>query len=345
MGLNIDLYCNDGSPIGVTPPDIYGRGVGGAELAMMTWAEVMARRSHLIRIYNDPSRPDIYNGVYYRPKSCFDAEDKSRDVFILFRSPNLLLRVAQAQLKIHWSTDQETVGDYGRDIVPFADKIVCISPFHAEYYQAHYGGNSKIGYIDLGTKLDDYRGEVEKIPGRCIFCSVPDRGLEVLKMLWKKIKQRVPEASLVITSDYRLWGVATPRNHKHRLAWAGTSDVEFLGKVERHRLIREQMMAVCQPYPCTYEELFCISAAECQVAGAIPVTSAAGALRTTNRWGTLLDGNVAAPDWQRHFIDAVVEAINQPAEHRAKMQAEARAVFDWDIICEQWEKLIETGEF
>ena len=40
MGLKIDLLCNDGSPIGVTPLNIYGRGVGGAELSMMTLMEI-----------------------------------------------------------------------------------------------------------------------------------------------------------------------------------------------------------------------------------------------------------------------------------------------------------------
>ena len=65
MSLKIDLYCNDGSPLGVTPPDIYGRGVGGAELSMMSWAETMARRGHQVRIYNNPLALGVHDGVEY----------------------------------------------------------------------------------------------------------------------------------------------------------------------------------------------------------------------------------------------------------------------------------------
>ena len=49
--LKIDVYCNDGSPLGITWQHIYeGLGIGGAELALFTWAEFMARRDHRIRI-------------------------------------------------------------------------------------------------------------------------------------------------------------------------------------------------------------------------------------------------------------------------------------------------------
>lgn len=34
-----------------------------------------------------------------------------------------------------------------------------------------------------------------------------------------------------------------------------------------------------------------------------------------------------------------------PDSERAKMQERARARFDWNRICGQWEQLIETGEF
>lgn len=344
MGLKIDVFCNDGSPIGLIPPDIYGRGVGGAELALMSWAEVMAQRGHAVRIYNDPAAQGDYDGVAYRHKAHFNPAD-SRDAFILWRSPNAIVRAVKANIKIHWSTDQYTCGDFGRDIFPYVDKVVCISPFHVDYHRQRYGvENGKIDYLDLGVRLNDYQTKVEKIPGRCIFCSVPDRGLDLLHQMWRKIKERVPGASLVITSDYRLWGAAEPRNHQHRLKWLYEQDVIFLGKVERAQLVVEQEAAVCQPYPVYYDELFCISAAECQVAGAIPVTSPIGALKTTNGGGVLVDGNMMSSEWQQAFTDATIEAITNGEARREKMVKYARRRFDWNKICEKWEKLINSGE-
>ncbi len=345
MALSIDVYANDGSPIGVIPDDIYGKGVGGAELALMTWAEIMAQRGHQIRIYNDPVAPGTYDDVEYCHKTKFEPRDY-RDVFILWRSPNPTVRTANAGMKIHWSTDQYTVGNFGTDIFPFVDKVVCISPFHVDYHKMRYGiENGQIGYLDLGVKMSDYETQVEKIPNRCIFCSIPDRGLDVLYLLWPRIKERVPDASLVITSDYRLWGVPNPNNHGHRLKWLHKEDVIFLGKIPRAQLIKEQLAAVCQPYPCTYDELFCISSAECQVAGAVSVTTTTGALKTTNQTGSIVPGTWTDAQWQKTFIQRVCDAMTLDNDTRKGQQRVAETRFDWNKICERWETLIETGQF
>ncbi len=233
--MKIDLYASSGSPIGLIPADITGRGVGGAELAMMTWAETMAGRGHDIRIYNDPRQPGGYDGVIYLNKSEY-APREARDALIVFRTPMTELRATQAGIKIFWSCDQFTSGDFSRDIFPYVDRAVCISPHHVDYHRTYYHvEDSKIGHIDLGVRLAEYRQDYEKIAGRCIFCSVPDRGLNVLRVIWPQIKERMPGASLVITADYRLWGAANAGNHQHRLEWLSLPDVTFLGTIPREQ--------------------------------------------------------------------------------------------------------------
>jgi glycosyltransferase involved in cell wall biosynthesis len=296
-------------------------------------------------VYNNPTEPGEYDGVQYLPQGDFKPAGH-RDVFIVFRSPNPHVTTAKAGYKIHWSTDQYTVGNFASDIFPHVDKVVCISPFHVQYHKQRYGIEAdKIGYIDLGVRLEDYDLEVKKIEGRCIFCSIPDRGLEVLFQIWPKVRARVPEASLVITSDYRLWGVSYAGNEQHRLAWLSQEGVVFLGMIPRHRLVKEQLAAQVHIYPCTYEELFCISAAECQVAGALPVTTGVGALATTNEWGRILPGPILGPAQQEAFADAVVEMMNIDSGKRHIAQEKACIRFDWDDICGQWERLIETGVY
>lgn len=366
MGLSLDLYCNDGSPLGITPPDIFTRGVGGAELAMMTWAEVMAQRGHRVRVYNNPKTPGSYNGVEYLPQTALNWREE-RDVFIAFRSPNRYTRIARADVKVFWSTDQQTVGNFATDVFPYVDRIVCISPFHVGYHKRRYSDeyeatmqgllakkiikdyenlDTKLGYFNLGVRVEEYDQPIEKVPGRCIFCSVPERGLEVLRLMWPKIKERVPNASLVITSDYTLWGSPNPLNQEHRLNWLHLPDVAFLGKIPRKQLVEEQLKAEVMPYPCTYSELFCISAAECQVAGAIPVTSDEGALPTTNRGGIVLPGNLLDGEWQARFIDEVCNHLNvKRTLNTVDMTISSRLRFDWHNICIQWEYLIATGEY
>lgn len=343
MALTIDLYCDNGSPLGLIPPDIYGKGVGGAELAMMSWAETMAGRGHKIRIYNNPKQAGDYSGVEYLPQSAF-APVADRDVYIAYRSPSQFTRICRAAVKLFWSTDQYTTGNFATDIFPYVDRTVCISPFHVDYHIERYKVEPHlIGYFDLGVRVEEYQQDEEKVPGRCIYCSVPNRGLEVLRLMWPRIKERVPNASLVITSDYTLWGSPNPLNHEHRLNWLHQPDVEFMGAIPRKQLVQEQLKAVCQPYPCNYAELFCISAAECQVANCAPITSDLGALPSTNEWGHLLRGNILDGAWQERFVTVVSSMLELGLLNTRHEGAVKR--FDWQTICDQWEHLIATGEY
>ncbi len=367
--LKIDIYCRDGSPLKITPPMIYGRGVGGAELSMMTWAETMAARGHQVRVYNNPDTAGDYDDVSYLPQDDFEPR-YNRDVLIVYRSPTPDVKNIRSRVKIHWSTDQYTMGNYATDIVPFVDKVICISPYHMADYQSRLvealsSGKwpmenwspdwevvkdnavnaplDKITHIDLGVRLQDYPLEMEKVLNRFIFCSVPDRGLTVIRQIWPQIKEALPDATLVITSDYRLWG-SHPGNSTHRLNLLGCDGIVFLGAIERHELARHQAQAQTHLFPCLYKELFCISAAECQAVGAYPITPDIGALQTTNEWGTILQGDAMDPAWQKMYIDIVIAmALDQDRLKELQLASikGARQRFDWERICDEWEGVIE----
>jgi glycosyltransferase involved in cell wall biosynthesis len=343
--MKIDLIANDGSPLQVTRPDIYGRGVGGAELSMMNLMEAFAARGHDVRVYNDPKAPGVYDGVEYTHRKAFNPRE-SRDVLIVFRSPNPLLIGALAkEMKIWWSMDQYTIGSF-TSLAELVDYSVTISPYHTDYHVKEYNiPAEKIGHIDLGVRLADYDQDVKKIEGRMIFCSIPDRGLSILHAAWPLIKREAPNASLRITSDYTLWG-AQSNISRHRLNWAGMEDVKFLGAVPREELVRLQLEAEIMPYPCIYEELFCISAAECQVAGALPVTTTTGALPSTNEFGITVTGDLQNPmTLQNNFVDRIVSLLKHDRpyleERRKTMSVGAKLRFDWSEIAKRWEKLFE----
>jgi len=344
--MKIDIHPNIGSPIGITPPDVYGRGVGGAELAMINWAATMASRGHQVRVYNDPSLPGEYDGVTYLNKADFQPQE-GRDIYIVFRSPNEQLKDIKAGFKIHWTHDLDRYDDFGLEIFPHVDKIVCVSSYHAELLKSrHEVEEEKIGYFDLGVNLGDYHTDevIKKIPGRCIFCSMPNRGLDILHTMWPEIKERAPHASMVITSDFRLWGQAAG-NEEYIQPWQKEKDVLFLGKIERKALVKEQLLAQVHSFPCVFNELFCISVAECQVAGAWPVTSAVGALPTTNQWGTIVWGSMLDDQWKNMFVETIIAAMEVDSAALSAMQAGAARRFNWNLICEKWEKLINYGKF
>jgi hypothetical protein len=302
--IKVDVLAFDGSPLGVTMATLQGDdphqpGVGGAELGILTLCELWAKRGDDVTFYNNPRGFDK-SPFCQANISDFHPQD-TRDVLVNFRSPNPRTIGAKG-LRVWFSTDQYSLGDY-KKFAPEVHKIVTISQFHADYFKTQYGiENTTI--IDLPVRTWEYENQfVTKVPKRCLFSSVPDRGLGELLRKWPYIVQRIPEASLVITSDYRLWGVGAPMNNQYCAMIPGLKNVTMRGAIRRSELVQEQLKAQLLTFPCSYAELFCYAVAEAECAGALPITTKIGALPTTN------EGWLVEPD---EFANAVILALETP---------------------------------
>lgn len=341
--MKIDVLCNDGSPLLVTEKSIYGEdgraGVGGAELALLTMCRSWQFYGNQVTLYNDPKERGA-SSFEQRPISEFNPQE-DRDILIIFRSPNPLSLNAKG-MKVWWSCDQSTVGNF-KEFAPTVHKIVTISPRHSQFFREYYGIDNTI-CIDLPVRTWEYKNDVPKIPKRCIFTSIPDRGLMELHPAWARIVSLVPDASLVITSDWRLWVDWAGEEHirNYRLAFAQQPNVVYRAVVNRRELIQIQQEAELHIYPCIYDELFCISVAESQVAGAFPVTSDVGALATTNM-GRVIHGNPQDPHWQDVFVTNVVELLTDCEKLRNAqewIQDVSRKRFAIENILQQWDEKV-----
>jgi len=342
MSLCIDFLTNDGSPRFVTSRSLWGDGVsvgvGGAEYAMLTLCEEWTKAGHQVRLYNDPREKNA-SSFEQLPIDKFQPND-DRDILIVFRSPNARAIPAKG-LKVWFSCDQQTVGNFA-EFANYMDKIVCISPCHADYFSNRYGiTNTTV--IDLPVRLDDFEGlKFDRVKNRLIFTSVPARGLDNMLRIYQVLKQEKPEVSITITSDYRLWGVGASNEH-FRVRWMHQDDVRYLGAIPRKQLLEEQLQADLFIYPSNYQELFCISAAEAQCAGLYPITSSTGALETTNM-GTVLNVNADNPACDRLYVDTVLELLsdrNKLEVIRTKNKLEARKRFAPSNILKQWEEVFK----
>lgn len=337
--MKIDVLCRDGSPIGVVEADINGEvpgklGVGGAELALLTMCAAWKFNGHDVTLYNDP-RVVGQSTFKQRHVVQFNPQE-DRDILIIFRSPNPVA-VGAKGLKIWWSCDPCTIDDYAA-FAKQVDRIVTISPYHSRYFKDHYGIDDTT-YIDLPVRTWEYKQEVPKKPKQCMFTSIPDRGVKELQLAWGAIVSQVPDASLVITSDWRLWSewASADQIRPYQLSFARLPNVNYLGAVKRPELVKVQMESELLTYPCIYEEMFCIAAAEAQVAGAIPITSEYGALTTTNM-GICLHGNPRDRNWTELFIQTVVEKLKSPnlQEEGTRLREIAMKRFSIETILDKW---------
>lgn len=343
----LHVLCNDGSPLHVTEASIFGKdhrlGVGGAELALLTMCRGWHDRGYDITLYNNPDNPEA---SAFRQKTLDEfVPHEERDYLIVFRSPNERAKQAKGR-RIWWSCDQQTVGDF-KDFSRYMEKIVTISPRHANYFRAMYGIDNTIT-IDLPVRTSDYEPNVvQKISKRCIYTSIPDRGATQLNAAWALIVRDEPEASLVLTSDWRLWDVNISENilTPYRLPFASQRNASYVGAVKRDKLIGYQLEADLLTYPCVYDELYCITVAEAQVAGAIPITSQFGALPTTNEFGIQIEGSPFEPAFIEKFVKATLDLLHDPylRDRQEDMKKKAKERFALDRILDIWDERIFNG--
>jgi glycosyltransferase involved in cell wall biosynthesis len=178
-----------------------------------------------------------------------------------------------------------------------------------------------------------------------LYCSMPDRGLYYLKDLFPAIRRRVPGATLAITSDFTLWGKAGARDAFMRF-FEGQQGIAYLGHVGRSALVEEQRRARVMTYPCTFEEGFCIAAAECMAAGAVPVTTDDFALTTTvDGAGVLIPGRPRSWFYKRAFVRAAVRLLTDDQYWLDRSLACRHHARAWDapVVADRFLALVGRG--
>lgn len=165
--------------------------------------------------------------------------------------------------------------------------------------------------------------------------------------MWGRIHAQVPDAHLVITSDWRLWAEWAGEDavRPYKLSFARLPNVTYLGAIKRPELVKIQLESELLTYPSIFEEMFCIAAAEAQVAGALPITSEYGALSKTNM-GICLYGNPKDSDWQDRFVQTVVYQLNNPEklrEEQCRLREIAMKRFSLETVMDRWYSEVFNG--
>ena len=323
--------------------DLEGSGLAGSETALVHISRELARRQHQVTVFNLTRQEGCWHGVRYRHLERLDY-NHPWEVFIAVRGPVPDLGKIKARVKVYWSIEEDrTLVKDWRLVLPYVNAVFTISPFHTRELLWRCQLPPEIIYeTRLGINLDEYAAMLPKVDNKLIYCSIPGRGLEHLARIFPLIQREIPHATLVITSDYTLWG-RQPGNEAYRKLFRPLKAVNFLGKVPRARLIREQKTSVLHLYPCTVAELFCLPSIECQAAGTPTIAANLGALASTVQdgfSGLLLKGPASRTGFHQEFARAVVDVLQHPGR-RQEMQRQARERawrhYSYARIVSEWE--------
>jgi glycosyltransferase involved in cell wall biosynthesis len=191
----------------------------------------------------------------------------------------------------------------------------------------------------------DGTGEIlfQKVPGRVVYCSSPDRGLHWLLQEWPRIKRAVPHANLRIFYRLQPWldqwktvGYHPPIEHLRSRAlyieealrrMSGPEwDITVCDSVSREQIEREMAEAEVLAYPCntvSWSEGFSCSVLEACAARACPVITDCDGLRSV--YGESVAMVPIEPGWQEVWGKGVAQALTD-AEFRYDINRTAHAL-------------------
>jgi glycosyltransferase involved in cell wall biosynthesis len=179
---------------------------------------------------------------------------------------------------------------------------------------------------------------------RLAYASTPFRGLDMLLEVFPQIRAACPDATLEIYSSMQVYGVSAADDRKQFDAVyrkAKQPGVTLVGSVSQPVLAERLRTARILAYPNSYEETFCIAAAEAQAAGCVVVTSALGALpETVGAAGVCIGGRPGSAAYRKAFVDACIALLKDDARWEAMSAhaaAQAAERFSWPRIAEHWE--------
>ena len=193
--------------------------IGGSERALIRIAQQMASHGWEVHVFCNCDKPGVYDGVEYA--QCGDLNSqltglgREIDVFVSSRCviPFVDGRPPHCRRTVAWMHDVAIDGFfYGMErAIPHIDNFFLLSEFQAEGYARVCGvPREKIKITRNGVHPKEWEGG-KKRRRHCIYCSGPRKGLDVLLMLWPRVRARVPDATLDIYSGLNLYGKGNDR--------------------------------------------------------------------------------------------------------------------------------------
>lgn len=331
------------------PADENIPGLGGSEGSLLVLSRELARRGHRVEVYNACWAPGEYDGVLW--KGAWDIDNaETPDVRVSVRTADSVLK-NDAPVQIFWMLDDRPDGAiHFRELYPDSP-IVLASDTMADIL-FNRGVNNNIHKIFLPVN-EKYLCE-RKLPSEsayCLYSSMPNRGLKALLHIWPEVKKELPEAYLMVTSGWELWGYTKEEAKDKWLSVMGIVDipsgVELCGVVSKEQLNSLQAGCRFSVIPSDFPEMFCLAAAEIERYGKPLIVSNYKALServVNNETGYLIDGNIYNDEsTKREFINAIIELFRD--DRKADLfGAEALKYgvrYSPAVVCERWEGLFD----
>jgi glycosyltransferase involved in cell wall biosynthesis len=333
--------------------------IGGAETAFIQMTRAMARKGHEVLAINNCSKQEVHYGVSYYPfrKSLPLLAHKSFDIMVVSRFFGFFSLPIKSRLKVLWNHDTLDNPQALRTIHDEIDICLVLSAFHRNNYLTRLPQLEERTVVtrnglDLDL-LDKAAKGAEKIPGKIIYASRPERGLKVLlEEIWPRLSKIRPDLKLHLCGyqisqalmDQSLSGLYD------YLALLVSKDPRIinlgpLSKNDYYRHLAESEMMV---YPSTFPEVSCLAVLEAQALGTAVLTSDSFALSESVVIPDFkISGRPASKEYLEKYVDRALLLLD---DHELRdnltrlAKDKIRACYTWDVVASEWLRIFDLAQ-
>lgn len=356
-GKDLVIYC--GNTTHQWNPELFKtKGFGGSEEAVIHLAREFAKQGWNVQVYNNCGHKRMkVDSVEYIPFWEWNYRDK-QDVVILWRWTKPLdadINAPKIFVDLH---DVVPAGEFTEKRLERVTKVFVKSMFHRSLFPNV--PDEKIEVIPNGFEMYyDQVKDVKKDPMLIINTSSPDRSMDVLPKLFKRVKERVPGAKMQWAYGWDIYK-SSYANDPKKMRWMEDTikemreaGIEILGRLPQHEIAELYARGSVFAYPTEFAEIDCISVKKAQAVGCYPVTTDFGALETSNVFGYKVHSTKTKDSWakpyQFHFgledekaqdewVDAVVEYLTKKKNVFTKQTWASQ--FRWEEIARRWNEVM-----
>lgn len=266
----------------------------------------------------------VNNIQYYNSREFIEFQrNNDIDVLILFRYiyPSFEIELKARKILL-WITDVYPLGYYMSRTISNESKyaisnlgnkidyFITVSQWHKDLIKKTYNLNDdRVKIINLAINVEYFK-EVERIKNRFIWTSNGYRGLNYLLDHFEAIRSILTDAELYVYRDINSFSNEMLNKMKT------IPYIHYGGKLDNDELIIEFQKSDYWYYPTNFEETYCISAVEAQMAGCICITSDLAALKeTVADRGILIQDDVMSYQYKHRALTEIYK-FNQNEEYK-----------------------------
>ena len=354
-GKDIAYYCGN-TTHEWNPIMAKTKGIGGSEEAVINLSREWAKQGYNVTVYNNcGATPMTVDGVTYKPFWYFNARDKF-DTLIIWRHPKLVdynINAKNILIDLH---DVIQEGEFNEKRLQKINKILVKTKAHRDLFSNI--PDDKFVVIPNGQDFELFNQEVEKDQYLLVNTSSPDRSMDILPQLFKRVKEQVPQARLKWAYGFDIFDSAHTGNKEmmsikeNILKEMEEAGVENMGRLSQSECAKLYLEGNILAYPTEFMEIDCITVKKAQACGCMPITTDFGALNESVQYGIKIPSKLNKDTWGKHathgirdkatqdaWVEAVVKQLQTPIDDRTEMKEWAKK-FEWSKIANDWTKVI-----